>query len=86
MVLLTHNWEVTCPCTILQLYGNQAVDVIISWSSIFQYGAVLSYTRTRELVLQALTSLGYEKKKFGLVAVGRSLNIIFLQTPHGDVN
>lgn len=78
-VLLAHNGWSTCPYSILQWYVDTAKLQLSSTHPLFsqlQYvkatkscklrGGVLSYTRTREIVLQALTSLGYEKEKFGL--------------------
>ena len=78
-VLLAHNGGTTCPYSILQRYIDSAKLQLSSTYPLFsrlQYvkatksyklrGGVLSYTRTREIVLQALSSLGYEREKFGL--------------------
>ena len=78
-VLLAYNGGTTCPYSILRRYVVTAKLQLLSTDPLFsrlQYikatksykirGGVLSYTRTREIVLQALTSLGYEKEKFGL--------------------
>ena len=78
-VLLAHNGGTTCPYSILQRYVDTAKLQLSSTYPLFsrlQYvkatksyklrGGVLSYTRTREIVLQALSSLGYEREKFGL--------------------
>lgn len=78
-VLLAHNGGDTCPYGILKRYVSLAKLQLSSIDPLFsriQYlkstksykvrAGVLSYTRTREIVLHAFTSLGYEKGKFGL--------------------
>ena len=78
-VLLAETRNVACPYTILSRYVNVAHIDLSSSDPFFrslQYcrksqsyrlrSTGLSYTRTREVILEAFASLGYKRDKFGL--------------------
>ena len=78
-VLLAYTGGLVCPFSILKRYVETA-DILLSspeklFSKVYYVAALkcyklrpggLSYSRAREIVLQAFESLGYDKKKFGL--------------------